>query len=299
MTISVQMVAGENLNIAIKFFKASVECLLHPAVDHFIVGLHPRMSEEGREFLKKCDWVDDTIELKGGDFSEWRNEVLEASPVTDYILKVDADETYFPECLDGLKVAADEGVREVVFVNIDHLMVTPHQKQDVGHIPVLFNSGPKWGKKVHECFRVPAESDSAVVDGPGFVHWGYVKPQLSTFLKWAHYDLLEHGSLHNYKVEQTEDGQVPWFRDWRNPHTILNDRLEVCKPHTGFPEDAIYIIESFLLDTMGKEATWEEWQRDVDPDLFEWYDNIRDQVNGDLVEFVTLLENKENWPEAW
>lgn len=156
-------------------------------------------------------------------FSDLRNLCLEkTNPYTDFFLKIDSDEVYYPEDLDILKnhIPYEAGDIQFFWVSFYHFMLSPFKIQvnpdnmKYGKTPknddarsikdTIFAYGPnvKWVKaqKVHE--HVENMVGNVVVPTKvEYLHAGYCRKQWETALKWLRYAELEFGNINCYKKE--------------------------------------------------------------------------------------------------
>lgn len=283
--IAAHMIVGENLHIAERFLKDCLESL--KSVEAVTVGIHPRCSKEVREvLLHYCgDVVTEVFALDGDSFSDWRNQLLDRGVESQYVLRADADMYYDVETINELYDIAAEGLVDIVYSPMIHLMRTPWERQveGIGLEPTLLRRKGRWTKSVHEYMPEVRDSDYRYDSKNGFTHWGYVKPQISTFLKWCLYALLEHGNLDTYKS---------LFKDGVTPLNFLNDReveqYEIDK--SKFPN---------IFEKHEEGDMWENYLKTTDPELYEWYDKKIHEAGHDYSRFVGLLEQPENWPKRW
>lgn len=107
-------------------------------------------------------------------------------------------------------------------------------------------------------------------------------------LRWLRYALIEHGNVNCYRKVNEEGQVVDYFRDWRTPNTILNDRKDVSHPYVGpYPESFDrHVIAPWLvsekpwyewLDTLDEKEIWIKWQK-----LYQEKGNWRDTLEAIL-----------------
>ncbi len=288
--ISAHMIVGEQTNFALQCLKASLECLEHNLISNVVVGVHPSCSAKVRSLIEQ--WADQPhrsfTDTQGDGFADWRNTVLDfdtSNPT--HILKVDADETYYSHAIEELwQAALNRPESDAFMVSFYHLMrdYDVHQSESARQV-VMFRVGGRWGKDVHEGWQ-PLNSYHHIDNCVGFVHWGYTKPQVETFLKWAKYAVLEHGNLQAYR----RDGDMPYFAGWREPGTIVDDR-PVKQMTEQYPDPAMkYIVGPFKTSGL----TWRKWLDRIDPDVEEWYQKTIKESGGDWDKWLDALEAE--WP---
>ncbi len=216
-----------------------------------------------------------------GNFAELRNRALASTaPGMTHIHKVDTDEVYLPGSLKELKDLLHDPSIDQVNATLVHFMIEPTLVHSVQGKDVVFRRGKSlsWQGSVHE--RIEGLPGNRVVEGPAcFLHFGYVRPQWQTLLKWLRYALLQGGALSHYQYEFLDGVRRPWFRDGRTPDTVLEPRREHLKAYSGlYPTSVRPWLENF--GSSGRP--WREWV------------NLR--VGGTLwKEWETLRKERGDW----
>ena len=304
--ISVHMIVKENTRLGLKFLNGCFKSLYDAQYPDEIVlcdnGSFKLVFELYREWIGKFKEFGCEVKLfssNAKDFTGLRNECLaRTNPDAHYWHWIDSDEMYYPEDLDVLKndVVKDRLDFRQIWTYFHHFMIHPWQIQDMATKDNFFRFTPKvrWHGGVHEhvhpdslpeghCFQSEVE----------YLHYGYVRQQWRTCLKWLHYDWIQHGHLNGYKREniQNPDGSVvqkDWFRDWRHPNNILWDRNTVCKP---YPNDKTknfvcqgatdLVNPQFMFDSSFNELNidnWSEYTEELDKSEFwqKWQDKYEE-----------------------
>jgi hypothetical protein len=254
------------------------------------------------------------------DFTSLRNECLaRTNKCADYWHWIDSDEIYYPEDLDILKndVVKDRKDIKQIWTYFFHFMIHPWQIQDVCSKDNFFRFSPnvRWYGGVHEHVRPDSLPQGMVVQsGVEYLHYGYVRQQWRTCLKWLHYDWIQHGHLNGYKLENCENPdksitQKNWFRDWRHPNNILWDRGPICKPYPSSNWTKQYLCDGaldllnpqFMFKTKFDTLTidnWDSYIEELDPSEFwqKWQEMYKKYGNwADTLDWVAAEMVKCEW----
>jgi len=243
-----------------------------------------------------------------------RNKALELTDRFCTVMHwIDTDEVYFPDQLNALKRDLEHvpDFRQA-YTYFYHFINNPLQWQFKATKDNIFRFSPtlKWEKGVHEKMT-GLVGTAAVQTNVQYLHFGYIRPQWQTCLKWLHYDMIEHGNVDRYKDERFEDADKkvytkPWFREWRTPNTILDDRIPVCKEQgpwdvKNVPAAARPIYEhanewdQFLL-RIEDHSFWNHWEYLAKaPGLCNWRETL-DQVVKEMTECGWSYDGKKYQP---
>lgn len=304
--VSTHILSKETTNLGVKFLEAAFTSLHQAAYPNEIVILDNGSFEPIFDLystwipkFKEFDCEVKIIKSDANNFCDLRNQCLEhTNPNATYIHWQDTDEVYYPEDLDILKnnVIPNHPKFGMGWSTFYHFMIHPFQIQadnlKTKKIHELvkddcrsskdnmfwYHKGLKWvpTKRVHEKMGNVLNFPS-LHTGMEYCHFGYIRPQWVTCLKWLHYDIIEHGHVGHYKTENvfvTEDGvEVPdgtpnskmiqkeYLREWRTPtKDFLWDRRAVCLPFPNvtcreyLPEAAVT-----MLNGCTNEKEWSEY----------------------------------------
>lgn len=326
--ISVHMIVKENTRLGLKFLNGCFSSL-HEAQypDEIILcdnGSFKPVFELYREWIgkfKDCGCEVKLFQSDVKDFTGLRNECLNrTNRDATYWHWIDSDEIYYPEDLDVLKndVIKDRTDIRQVWTYFYHFMIHPWQVQDKCSKDNFFRFTPnvRWYGGVHEHVHPDSlPSGEVVQSGVEYLHYGYVRQQWRTCLKWLHYDWIQHKHLGGYKKEniQNPDGSVTqkdWFRDWRHPNNILWDRNPVCKL---YPNSEVatrdYVCQGaedlvnpqFMFDSSFNELNADNWNNyieELDGGEFwqKWQDKYKELGNWtDTLDWVLEEMLKCDW----
>lgn len=315
---SVHIIIKEHLNYAALMIPGVIECV-EDFADEIIVadnGCTPNVRSELEKALesfksrtnKKYVLFNDN----GTDFSAIRNASLEKTdPQTDYILHVDADEFYYPDQLLQLRQTLAEhkergqSLGGIIRVYHTWIMIEPtlwQQGYEMKPNIYKYTKNLRWEKPVHEYLTglEPGVTDTNVT----YIHMGYTKPQHERFIIWMHYELLERGNFNAYREyydPNANDGQggiVDYFRDWREPATILEDRRPICKPidPETFPEP---LKRRIITPWKSSGLSWNDWLKKIDPESFAFYEEWKEvrRHTGSWKRTFEWLRKRMGWPE--
>jgi hypothetical protein len=315
------MVVKETTNLGGLFLKAALDSVLRSHFATEIVFIDNGCSSAVREIYEhilngaKYDGIEVKTKIVPEDvpFGHIRNIALDMmSPFASWVVWRDSDEISVPEVWKNLpaflqSVPATTGR---VLASLQHLMIEPTKimpfsKDSVG-IPkdciLRVTPGSKWDKPVHESFK-NGLGGVANCDYP-YVHLGYCRAQWRTCLKWFRYAVLEHGNLNVYKhenVEVMEDGKkvlrtLPWFRDWRNPNAILDDRKTICVPYEGPKPTEFSVFANAAAD-----PGWEAFLRKTDTEEFFETWKAKAEAEGGWVNTLDWVQSemeKSRWNQT-
>lgn len=317
--ISVHMIVRERTNLGLRFINASLTTLAQANYPDEIVlvdnGSTPEIFGVYDKYKPKFpDFKLFTSDSK--DFTSLRNKCLqETNPAADYFHWIDSDEVYYPEDLDVLKnnVIGDNTTFRQYWTYFYHFMIHPWQIQDKCSKDNIFRFTPKvhWQGGVHEHVFGLADAPPEQANTE-YLHYGYIRQQWRTCLKWLQYDWIQHGHLGGYKIENCENPdktitQKDWFRDWRNPNNILWDRNPICSPYPGPKGTKSYVpdvVNEILLapvkgfDKPINIENWSEFLDALDPHEFwdEWKDQYKKYGNWrETLDWVSDRMVKTNW----
>jgi glycosyltransferase involved in cell wall biosynthesis len=278
--ISLHIIAKERTGLGLALFRSCLQSLRgYP--DEFVIvdnGCSPEVRDMVGEQLRGED-VKVIAAPEVADYASLRNAALERTArEATHIHWVDTDEVFFPSQLPKLREALRDPDITMMHVLLVHFMREPTLIQDTQVNRCIFRMGRslRWRGSVHEVPEgLPAGRHSFFP--VRFLHFGYVRPQWETCLKWLKYAQLEHGGLARYKWERVEDGERPWFGDHRSPDTILDDRAT-------HPYDGIYPSSC---------ADWlEAWHRSGEP----WADHLRRLVDHSFWDrWQEMREERGSW----
>ena len=274
-------------------------------------------------------------------FGELRNACIQnTNPKADWFHWMDSDESYYPEDLDSLRnyvleKATNDGIT-LVWSYFYHLMIHPWQVQcnpkqmvdykadDIRSFKdniFKFTKNVKFDKPVHEKLT-GRDNQNSMQSNTEYIHMGYLRQQWRTSLKWLHYDMLEHGHVGGYKLENIEvdeDGnnildthkpkiqtiQKDYFRDWRNPNNVLWDRNSISVPWPNpaavrmtMPDGVNNILAAVetpnqegwdkFLDKLDGNEFWHRWQAKHDEvgnwrETLDWVVSEAERVKWNLI----------------
>jgi hypothetical protein len=289
MTVSTHIIIKENTNLALLFLKCCLASLkVAKWCDELIIidnGCFEPIKEYLRDFQKDYHCPVKLIEDDSKKFCDLRNKALSLTdPNIKYVHWIDADETLIPEEWVPIKnILATHETGQVHTYGV-HFMVNPSLTQYTFTKENIFRFHRflKWGKGVHEKMQntLPGihQSDSH------YLHFGYCKSQWRVMVRWVHYAVLEHGNVNCYKNENIEEPgksmkTVPFFRDWRTPNTILQDRIPVCEKYGGpKPVVAMPIFEhenewEDFITKIDDQSFWIRWQQKM-KEVGSWVDTL-------------------------
>jgi glycosyltransferase involved in cell wall biosynthesis len=226
------------------------------------------------------------IENNSTVFSDIRNVALgETNPSTKYFHWIDGDEVLIPDQWINLRTKLLNTDAGQVYTYGTHFMITPRDYQIEGDGYASFtkdnifryHKALKWGKGVHEKLQnvlpTAAQSDAY------YLHFGYCKQQWRTFIRWTHYAMIEFGNLGCYKGENVDGKILPYFREWRTPNTIVDDRKKISRIYDGptpFVAKPIFDQsnrwEQFIQE-IDDQSFWIEWQRRKE-EVGSWKDTL-------------------------
>ncbi len=210
------------------------------------------------------------------DFAELRNRALAATaPGMTHIHKIDSDEVYLPKSLLELTDVLRDPAVDQVNATLVHFMIEPSLVESTQSKEVIFRreDALTWKGAVHEKMAGLCKG-RAVNSDASFLHFGYIRPQWQTLLKWLRYATLQGSDLSHYKYEFIDGVKRPWFRDGRTPDTILEPRRHRLEPYKGvYPSSVRPWLDNFAHS--GK--SWREWiNRRAGPALWgEWQELSR------------------------
>lgn len=332
--MSVHIICKEHTNLGAEFLNGCLASLHEAGYPDEIVfinnSISKRIADELETWVKQFKEIDCNLKIIPSDlkrFADLRNLALEhTNPVSTYVNWIDSDEIYFAEGLDTLKnyIMQEEGISQI-FSYFYHYMINPFQVQvtlekiDKKQPLTLddyritkdnifkYNKNLHWKSNVHE--HMFGISDGFSVHAPNveYLHYGYCRSQICTCLKWLHYAVLEHGNVNCYKQErivQTSDGKevtVDHFAGWRNPSTIVQDRVPYCKPYPC-PEVG---TKEFLPDAAVKllhgcknDEDWQKYITSLDgTEIWDWWQDLHKKYGNwkYTLDIVVERMEKENW----
>lgn len=284
--VSVQIIAKETTPLGELFYQCCLRALFDSMWPDEVIVIDNGCSKEvvtmvnefKSLFSVKSVPVHITTLPDNATYSELRNTALQATnPKANIFHWVDTDEVYFPEQLNALKMDLTK-TRDFkqAYTYFYHFCFSPKQIQFKATKDNIFRYTPdlRWEKGVHEHVAGLVGTEQ-IQTNITYLHLGYLRPQWQTCLKWLHYDMIEHGNVDRYKDERFEDESTgaiytkPYFRDWRTPDTVLQDRVAECDKNPEWdpnevPEAARPIFDrsddwaDFLLETEDHEF-WDWW----------------------------------------
>lgn len=318
--ISVHMIVKENTNLGVRFLNTCLEALaISEYPDELVIvdnGSIPAIFDLYTKYTPRFPSVK-VIKSIGTDFTTIRNTCLaHTNPKADYWHWIDSDEVYYPEDLDTLKhtIVGDRLDIRQVWTYFWHFMIHPWQIQAYAKKDNFFKFTPNvfWHGGVHEHVAGLPVGDH-LDSNCQYLHYGYARQQWRTCLKWLHYDHIQWGHLNGYKLENIEQPdksiiQKDWFRDWRYPDNILQDRQDICKPYPGPPEETRDYVPDCIKDILLAPAkgfdkpitpeTWNEFVNFIDPHEFwsAWQDKHKEVGNWkDTLDWVQAEMVKCDW----
>lgn len=316
--ISVHMIVRERTNLGIRFITAALEALSQANYPDEIVlvdnGSIPEVFGVYDKYKDKFPAFK-LFKSESKDFTSLRNYCIrETDPSATYFHWIDSDEVYYPEDLDILKYTTiGDNIVKQYWTYFYHFMIHPWQIQDKCSKDNIFLMTPNlhWEGGVHEHVFGLASGDPGQAETE-YLHYGYIRQQWRTCLKWLQYDWIKEGHLGGYKLEniQNPDGSVTqkdWFRDWRHPNNILWDRNSICSPYPGPKGTRDYvpdIINNIILapvkgfDKPITPETWSEFLDVLDPHPFwdEWQAQYKKYGNWrETLDWVSDQMVKMNW----
>lgn len=352
MFVSVHMLVKENTNLGKWFLKGSFKSLLQSEYPNEIVLVDNGCSKDVLDeviFPWEQAFKDSGIDFKYHTsdlklFRDLRNFCLEhTNPHANFWHWIDSDEIYYPEDLDVLKnYTLEDALRQdvsLVYSYFYHMMIHPFQVQNnpdkrdsvsgkwktyneddfrsFKDNIFAFTPDVKWNKPVHE--KVSGLKNSRIFQSScEYIHLGYCRSQWRTFLKWLHYDVLEHGHVGGYKLENIEvdaDGinigeskkpavktiQKDYLRDWRYPDNCLWDRNSISIPFPAYcgkqhvPEGVRDMLDQ--LETQD-EAGWKKWIESIDDrSFYERWEAKKNEVGcwKDTLDWAVEEAEKLKW----
>lgn len=335
--VSVHQIVKENTNLGCEFINACYTSLLESGYPNEIVvvdnGSAPFVFDVYSEWKKKFKDIDCNFILIKSDantFCDLRNRCLESTyPKADFIMWCDSDEVWYPEDLDFLKTYVMLDTKNIaqIWTYFYHFITHPFQIQ-VDPIQLKkneltldfircskdnifkYHKGLQWTKekKVHEKMSNVLEGEAVWSTQSEYLHYGYCRHQWRTFLKWLHYDIIEHGHVGGYKDENITDKdgniveQKDYLRDWRVPNgNFLWDRNAICIP---YPATEIgsrdYLPEGAkqLIGDCKNEKDWIKRIDDLDGNEFlhRWEEKVKEVGSWkNSLDWVVEECQKTNW----
>lgn len=325
--ISVHMIVKENTKLGLKFLNGCFQSLYDAQYPDEIVlcdnGSFKPVFGIYHQWISKFKSYGCNVKLfqsDAKDFTGLRNECLSrTNRDAHYWHWIDSDEMYYPEDLDVLKndLIQDRTDIRQIWTYFYHFMIHPWQIQDKCTKDNFFRFTPnvRWYGGVHEHVHPDSLPEGSILQSNvEYLHYGYVRQQWRTCLKWLHYDWIQHGHLNGYKREncQNSDGSITqkdWFRDWRHPNSILWDRNSVCKPYPSDIGTKDYVCQGaedlvnpqFLFDTKFDELNannWNDYIEELDKNEFwqKWQDKNKEVGNWtDTLDWVVDEMVKCDW----
>ncbi len=264
-----------------------------------VEGFDYAFQEKGVKFLTVL-----LTERKDYNYSELRQAALDKTGEGMNVYHwVDTDEVYFPDHLSNFKETLRQKVEvfSQAYTYFYHMIFDPRTWQFKATKDNIFgfNGQQLWSKGVHEKV-VGIQPGSKVQTNIEYLHFGYLRPQWQTCLKWLHYDMIEHGHVDGYKDERLEDanGNVytkPWFRDWRTPNTILDDRRPESEENGPWPDDKIPDAARPIFEHTGR---WDEFLLETEDHTFwkNWESNAKAQGSWkDTLDIVIAAMTRCGW----
>lgn len=287
--VSIHIIAQETTPLGELFFSCALQALLDSTWPDEIIVIDNGCSHEVwrsvagllAKFPEKGVDVKPKKMLGNLTYSDLRNAALQLTDSSMNIFHwVDTDEVYFPEHLSNFKEMLRKEVKVLgqAYTYFYHFIFDPRIWQFKATKDNIFgfNGQQSWSKGVHEKV-VGIQPGAKVQTNIEYLHFGYLRPQWQTCLKWLHYDMIEHGHVDGYKNERLEDdnGNVytkPWFRDWRTPNTVLDDRREESEKNGPWPEDKIPDAAKPICEQTGR---WDEFLQEIEDHSFwdKWKSN--------------------------
>lgn len=297
--VSVHIISKETSKLGQKFLEGCFTSLYNSRYPNEIVlvdnGSFKYIFDEVYEVWKPkfkefdCDFK--LVNTDYGDF-ELRNICLQhTNPCSDWIHWIDTDEVYYEEDLSFLKdyIMPEHRGAGVMWSYFYHFMITPFQVQVTPQKvragePLniddyrsskdnifAYNKNLVWKGKVHE-HMYNVNDDRNIQTGVEYLHYGYCRPQLVTFVKWLKYALLEFGHIGMYKDETItleyngvkQDVQVEHLRDWRTPCSMIWDRWMYCRPYPNLEMQTKQHIPDGSKHIIGDCKSNSDWIRYID-----------------------------------
>ncbi len=268
--MSVHIISKENTRLGEQFVHACLSPLVESQYPNEIVlvdnGSKDYIFDVYNYYKPQFEAFDCEFKLIRSElckFNDLRNLCIEhTNPLADFFHWIDTDESYFPQDLDVLKntVIPNEKKYKIrqIWSCFYHFMINPLQVQVTldkvrNNLPLdkddcrswkdnifAFHKGIRWKHEegVHEHVDNLAEG-LPLFSSMEYLHLGYCRAQWRTFIKWMHYDHIEHGHINAYKVENVDGQMQDYLRDCedlhkvvynRNPGTCLRDRQPFCVP---------------------------------------------------------------------
>ena len=305
MSVALNLIARESGSVAELMVK--MHCASTQNVFDQVVFVDNGCSQEVRTIFEdyaqkdSADWI---ILNKPGtyNFSQLRDFALQESIKAgiDWIVWQDADDILNPNDWKEIirSVCSIKSITQIG-VRFYHFMGSPYTIQiDRGNFfrPTFFRiqSNTQWGCNVHEKLTNVPEGDHVTIN-EGFFHFGYaLKPVYQVFLRWLHYDWLDHGNIDRYidqghKSEswaETGNGDPMRILDHRfdgesiieflgiypNVVNIMFDQLKQIK--TDNIRQTVDNFQNWLIEK-NNDQMWIEWQQEKEkrgnwPDTYNW-----------------------------
>lgn len=302
--LSVHIIAKETTNFGLKLFKACLDSLkTYP--DELII-VDDGCSTQVREMIVSTTQsgygvvkvVSAEKERSAENFTSLRQTALKyTSPNATFWHWIDTDEVYYPEQLALLKEAlhTQENVSAYV-TTLWHFMKDPfhYQYQEVKRNVYRYHSNTKWNLSVHE-HVIDTYAGSNISTTLAYLHFGYCRTQIETMSKWLRYSILEHGNCDTYRREVVDGKTIPYFRDWRNPNSIVDDR-PLKKFELHYPDSLMPMFNEY----MGMKCSWEDYLFKIDPEIGNEWLAWKDKVASGKVTWNDWIDEevkKNGWKE--
>lgn len=282
--VSVQIVAKETTPLGRLFFSCCLQALLDSRWPNEIVVVDNGCSADVLEMLEgfqlKFAGKDVTVKVlqmpQNSTYAELRNAGMTMiDPQTTIYHWIDTDEVYIPYKLDQMREFLEDMDQPLkqMYTYFYHFMFNPWtwQFKATKNNVFAYHPGLHWTKGVHEQVDnlLPGRVIQTDVE---YLHFGYLRPQWQTCLKWLHYDMIEHGHVNRYKDEPLEDQHkqvytLPYFREWRTPNTIVDDRLDECKKNIPWPK---HKVPSAAMPIYTQADRWQDFLLEIEDQTF-WH----------------------------
>jgi len=310
--VSIQIIAKETTPLGRLFFQCCLQALLDSDWPNEIIIVDNGCSAD---VLSMVDGFHQEFALQGTHlrvepllgnvtYSDLRNFGMSLiSPDTTIYHWVDTDEVYFPEKLNQLRKTLEkyEGKLRQIYTYFYHFTFDPRTWQFKATKDNIFayHKGLHWTKGVHEHVDglLPGQKVQTDVE---YLHFGYLRPQWQTTLKWLHYDMLEFKNVDRYKDERLEDQDKkvytePYFREWRTPNTILDDRREECAKQGPWPRER---VPAAAAPVYAQADRWDEFLRETeDYTLWDRWQELCLAADGwrDTLDEIVRIMEACNW----
>lgn len=288
--ISVHILAKETDNFGKLLFESTIQCLLDAKYAYQIIVIDNGC---GYSAMKSIDMMCNSavnsgilpvytkIEAEGDSFAALRNQAIEKiDPVCTHLHWIDTDECYPMVTCAAIKEIIRQTDANALQLNFTHFMITPSLYQEVYPKINVHRIKPelKWTGEVHE--TLVYDKSEVIVTDLHYLHFGYIRPQWQTAIKWLRYDVWQHGHANAYRQFNDDGVTKDYYTDDKTPDQCLDDRLTVAKTYDpdkyGFPRP---FVDFVLMPWVDSRLSWNDWVNEmVGTEIWERWQDKREEL---------------------